>query len=173
MKEQIKRIKSFELITPEIIRRIGQFSLMGILGLTVGLTVVEMRKEIEKNTGESVTQIEQLQKSKDILLNPYTIILNNDKNSLTLILKSGMKIDILGLNKIQSDCILFGGGLGCIDDSYLEQISSNNLSEKEKQASNTSLQIPELPQELLGGVGIMFVLSLLWFLVFRVRETNQ
>ncbi|NES02785.1 MAG: hypothetical protein F6K22_07955 [Okeania sp. SIO2F4] len=72
---------------------------------------------LQKPGKQKLISAEQKTKNKPVI-SPYTVVLNQGKNSVTLILNNGVKINVENLNNKQEKCIIFGGGLGCIDSLY-------------------------------------------------------
>ncbi len=95
--------------------------------------------------------------------------MNEDKNSVSLVLNNGVNIDIKNLNYKQEKCIIFGGGLGCIDSLYNPKntVTKADKTKIVKYKSRLSLVDKLKHQE----VWIPIVVSVAFWYVF-IREKN-
>ncbi len=103
------------------------------------------------------------------VISPYTVVLNKDKNSVSLVLNNGVKINIKNLNSKQEKCIIFGGGLGCIDSLYNpKNIVTNTEKPKVVKYKNRLSLVEQLKHQ---EVWIPIVVSFAFWYIF-IREKN-
>ncbi|MDJ0517507.1 MAG: hypothetical protein QNJ74_15055 [Trichodesmium sp. MO_231.B1] len=121
-------------------------------------------------SAEQKPEVDDKQKTKNKpVISPYTVVLNQGKNSVTLILNNGVKINVENLNNKQEKCIIFGGGLGCIDSLYNPKNTVAKVDKHKiiKYKSRLSLVEQLKHQELW----IPIVVSVAFWYVF-IREKN-
>ncbi|MEM1172474.1 MAG: hypothetical protein AAGJ08_26195 [Cyanobacteria bacterium P01_H01_bin.35] len=157
------------------------FKLLVIGGIVtvvaVAISVPKSKFSNSQNSGqeELISPPTKLEKDEDKnsedkpVISPYTVVLNEDKNSVSLILNNGVNIDVKNLNDQQEKCIIFGGGLGCIDSLYNPKNTVTKFDKTKifKYKSRRSVVDQLKHQE----VWIPIVVSFAFWYIF-IREKN-
>ncbi|NES65957.1 MAG: hypothetical protein F6K24_12175 [Okeania sp. SIO2D1] len=152
-----------------ILSSIFKLLVIGGIVTTVAISMPKSQPDnLQKPSEEELISAESkpgLYKEKEAdnkpVISPYTIILNQDNRSVTLVLSNGVNLDIKNLSNKQKKCIIFGGGLGCIDSLYNPSIASPK--EVNTRDENKSSFFEQLKQE---EVWIPIVFSLIICFIF-------
>ncbi|MGD1699110.1 hypothetical protein, partial [Dapis sp. BLCC M229] len=121
-------------------------------------------------SAEQKPEVDDKQETKNKpVISPYTVVLNEDKNSVTLVLNNGVNIDIKNLNDKQEKCIIFGGGLGCIDSLYNPKNTVTNTEKTKVVRYKKRLSFVEKLKH--QDVWIPIVVSIAFWYIF-IREKS-
>ncbi|NET17630.1 MAG: hypothetical protein F6K08_34815 [Okeania sp. SIO1H6] len=121
-------------------------------------------------SAEPKPEVDDKQETKNKpVISPYTVVLNEDKNSVSLVLNNGVNIDVKNLNYKQEKCIIFAGGLGCIDSLYNRKNTVANTEKYKVVKYKSTLSLVEKLKH--QEVWIPIVVSVAFWYVF-IREKN-
>ena len=152
-----------------------KLSIIGVIVLVVAWTI-NARTKYAQEQAEQAAKAEQIkQEAKKPLLAAYTVILNQPDRSVKLILNNGVEINLKNLNSEQTQCIIFGGGIGCIDSLYIPGEDRREGSEENQtRVSKIQQSINDFFKTETGGWALVFaVAAFLTILFFGSRRRGD
>ena len=152
-----------------------KLSIIGVIVLVVAWTI-NARTKYAQEQAEQAAKAEQIkQEVKKPLLAAYTVILNQPDRSVKLILNNGVEINLKNLNLEQTNCIIFGGGIGCIDSLYVPgEYRREGSEENSAQVLKIQQSVNEFLRTEKGGWALAFgVAAFLTILFFSSRRKGD
>ncbi len=166
-----------------ILLPIFQLIIIGVIAtlVSVGIGIndaIKKRSQSQKNTVEKIDGVSQNSTPQISHKSPYTVVLNPDGKSIDVVLSNGVITNVKNLSKDQQKCVIFGGGLSCVDGSYRPPVyqppvnNNNNVARSEREPYRKLTRKLSLA-ELMGREDVWIPIAVtivVWFLFLRDKK---
>lgn len=150
-----------------VISSVVKLSVIGVIVLVVAWTINARTKYAQEQAEQAAKEKQIKQEAEKPLLAAYTVVLNQPDMSVKLILNNGVEINLKNLNSEQTECIIFGGGIGCIDSLY---VPGENRREGSEENQTRVLKIQQSVNKFLksetGGWALAFGIAIFFLVLF-------
>ncbi|MGB3508978.1 MAG: hypothetical protein WBA93_07005 [Microcoleaceae cyanobacterium] len=151
-----------------------KLSVIGIIVLVVAWTINARTKYTQEQIEQATKEEQVKQEEEKPLLAAYTVVLNQPDRSVKLILKNGVEINLKNLNSKQTECMIFGGGIGCIDSLY---IPGEDRREGSEENQTRVLKIQQSVNDFLktetGGWALAFGIAIFFLVIFFGKKKGD